>query len=119
MLKDILLKFFKLDGLIENLTGYVEARVELLKYEIKEDIARGMAKVAIILVLAMLFTLFTIFISTALALLIGEALNSVFLGFIIIAGVYFILLLLIVIFKDTLSHSIEKQIKKGFNHTKE
>ena len=43
MLKDTLAKFFKVDSLIENLTGFVETRVELLKIEVKEDFAKGLA----------------------------------------------------------------------------
>lgn len=110
MLKDTLLKLFKLDGLVNNLTGYVETRIELLKYEIKEDMARAIAKVSILLLLAVFFIFFLLFASAAVAHKIGESLGS-FAGYAIVAGFYLALLLLIVLLREPISKSLEKKLK--------
>src|SRR5688572_10241369 len=55
MLKDTLSKFFKVDSLLGNLTGYVETRVELLKIEVKEDVAKGLAQAVSYLFIAFVF----------------------------------------------------------------
>src|SRR5688572_1575485 len=110
MLKETLLKFFKLDGLVNNLTGYVEARIELMKYEIKEDMARAIAKLSILLLLALLFTFFLLFTSVALAVKLGESLGS-FTGFGIVAGFYLLMLLLIIALREPIGKSLEKKIK--------
>lgn len=115
MLKDTLLKLFKLDGLVSNLTGYVETRIELLKYEIKEDMAKAISRVALILLVSLLFTFFLLFISVSVAIKIGETLGN-FAGFGIVAGFYFIIMLMIVLFRDSISKTIEEKIKQHVTH---
>ena len=115
MLKDTLLKFFKLDGLVNNLTGYVETRIELLKYEIKEDMAKAIAKISIVLLTAMLFTFFLLFISVSVAIKIGESIGN-FAGFGIVAAFYFVIMLIILIFREPISKNIETKIKQHVTH---
>jgi uncharacterized membrane protein YqjE len=110
MLKETLLKFFKLDGLVNNLTGYIETRIELMKYEVKEDIAKAVAKVSILLVLALFFTFFILFSSVAVAIKIGESMGS-FAGFSIVAGFYLLMLVIIIVLRDPIGKSLEKKIK--------
>lgn len=89
MLKDTLSKFFKIDSLLSNLTGYVETRVELLKVEVKEDLSRGLAQAITYLFIAFILALFLTFFSIALALLLSERLGS-FAGFSIVGAVYLV-----------------------------
>ncbi len=110
MIKDTLLKFLKLDGLVNNLTGYLEGRIELVKYEMKEDLARALAKVSLLMLSALLFTFFLVFVSVAVAFKLGESLGA-FGGFGIVAAFYFLLLLIIVIFRNSISRSLEKKLK--------
>ena len=110
MLKDTLLKFLKLDGLLNNLTGYIETRIELMKYEVKEDMAKAIAKVSILLLVALLFTFFLLFVSVALAHKIGESLGS-FAGFGLVAGFYLLLLLVIIALREPIGKSLEKKLK--------
>lgn len=90
MLKDTLSKFFKVDTLLSNLTGYVETRVELLKIEVKEDLSKGLAQAISYLFIAFILAVFVIFVSIALALLLGERFGNAA-GFSIIAFVYLVL----------------------------
>jgi hypothetical protein len=118
MLKDTLLKFFKLDGLASNFTAYVETRVELLKLEIKEDIAKALAKVIVFILMAFVFTLFVFFISTAAAYKLGEFVGP-FGGFSIVAGMYLIIGLIVFLMRDTISKAIEKQVLDATKKKKE
>ena len=111
MFKDSILKLLKLDGIIENVTGYVEARIELLKLDIKEDLARGLAKVAVYVVLALAFMVSLSLISMAIAFKIGETLGN-FAGFGIVSGVYFLFGLVLFLFQDSITTSIEKKEKE-------
>jgi uncharacterized membrane protein YqjE len=117
MLKDTLLKFFKLDGLVNNLTGYVETRIELLKYEIKEDMAKAIARLSLVLLTALLFTFFLLFISVSVAIKLGEVWGN-FVGFGIVAGFYLLLMLIIVLFRKPISKSLEEKIKTNITHNK-
>lgn len=110
MIKEAILKFLKLDGLVNNLTGYVEGRIELMKYELKEDLARGLAKVSILFLAALLFTFFLIFVSVAVAFKLSESMGE-FAGFGMVAGFYFLLLMVIVLFRNSISKSLEKKLK--------
>lgn len=115
MLKDTLLKLFKLDGLVNTLTGYVETRIELLKYEIKEDMAKAIARLSLVLLTAMFFTFFMLFISVSVAIKIGETLGT-FAGFGIVAGFYLLLMLIIILFRNSISKSLEEKIKEHITH---
>ena len=117
MLKETLLKLFKLDGLVNNLTGYIETRFELLKYEVKEDIAKAISRLALVLLAAMLFTFFLLFISVAVALVIGDELGTVA-GFGAVAFFYFIAMLIIIVFRDSIKKALEEKIKKNITQHK-
>lgn len=110
MLKDTLLKFFKLDGLMNNLTGYIESRVALMKYEVKEDIAKALARVSMLLLFVLVFTFFLLFISVAVALKLGESMGTAA-GFSIVAGFYVVLLIVVLILREPIGKSLEKKFK--------
>ena len=106
MLKDSILKFLKLDTLIENLTGYVETRIELTKMEIREEVAKGLSKVALFMLMGAVFTLFVVLISVAIAHLIAKSVGA-FGGFAIVAGFYLLLGLLLFGFKNAISEKLQ------------
>ena len=109
MIRDSLAKFFKVDSLISNLTGYVETRVELLKLEAKEEISKQASNAIVYGTMVFLFAVVLMFFSVALALTIGEHLGN-FAGFSIIAGVYLIGGIVVLINREKLIKSIEKKI---------
>ncbi len=106
MLKDTLSKFFKLDSLIGNLTGLVETRVELLKVEVKEEVAKGLAKAVAWLIISFLSVLFIVFVSIGLAFLIGQRLG-VANGFMIISGVYLLVGLILFLARNKVVSGLE------------
>lgn len=109
MLKDKFIKFLKLEGLIDNLTGYIETRVELLKLEVKEDLARGLASVLIALVISVALIFFLLFISMAIAYLIGTAIGMTA-GFALVGSVYFLTALLLILQRKELGKKIEMKL---------
>jgi len=109
MLKDKILKFLKLDGFIESLTGYVETRVELLKMEVKEEIVKLLIKASLFFIVAFSFSFFLLFISVALAFWIGESTGLIG-SFAIVAGIYLILMLVIVLSKDRIKRNLKRKL---------
>ena len=109
MLKDSILKFLNLDSLIENITGYVEARVELMKMEVKEDFAKGLAKMAVFMLIGVALMFFFIFISIAAAYLLAKSVGA-FGGFAIVAGVYLVLGLLLFAFRNAIMEKVQEQL---------
>jgi hypothetical protein len=116
MIKETILKLLKLDSLLDSLTGYFEGRIELMKYEIKEDLARGLAKVSLLMLGALLFTFFLIFISVAVAFKLSESMGE-FSGFGIVAGFYFVLLAIIILLRNPISKNLEKKLKNLIIHS--
>ena len=109
MLKDTIIKFLKLEGFIENLTSYFETRVELLKLEMREDIAKSISKLSIFFLLAFAFVVFILFISLALAFWIAGFTGTVG-GFSIVGGLYLLLVIILLLLKGPISKTLEKKI---------
>jgi uncharacterized membrane protein YqjE len=117
MLRDSIAKFFKVDSFINNLTGYLETRIELLKVEAKEEFSKGLSNVIIFLLLAFVFALVIVFFSVAIALVLGEYIGNRA-GFAIVAGVYLILGVALTLKRNSLIQSLEKKIALMFNKKK-
>jgi uncharacterized membrane protein YqjE len=118
VLKDSVLKFLKLDSLIENLTGYVETRIELTKLELKEDIAKSLSKVLLFILMGAVFTLFVVLISVAVAHLIAKSIGA-FGGFAVVAGFYLLLSLLLYGFRHVIGEKLQDQLVEIMKKKKE
>ncbi len=78
---------------VEKVKEYADLRLQLLKLEIMEKLAKGVAKLSVILI-AVLFAFLTIlFLGLMLGFYLNELLNSTYLGFAIITGCFAILFL--------------------------
>ncbi len=76
--------------------------MELCKYNAVYKSANILSSLALRLILAVIFVLFSLFLNIALALLIGEYLEKFYYGFFIMAGFYVIVAVLFVIFQEEL-----------------
>lgn len=109
VLKETLLKFLKLDNLIDSLTGYVESRVELLKIEIREEVVKSLSKALVLAVFLAVITLFVLMISFAAAFKIAESLGASA-GFAIVGSIYLVIGLALYLFRNTITEKLEKQL---------
>ena len=109
-----LFKLFKLDNLIEHLSGYVEDKIALAKIEIKEELAVVAAK-AIITIIMTLFLLFALlFASIVLGIYLSAVLGSYVFGFGAVCIFYILLFILLSFFKNHPKFNawIEKKVNK-------
>lgn len=90
-----LLKLLKFDVIIENLKAYIETKIELLKLEAQEKLAQILTVILLLMCISFLGMLSFIFLNLALGGFINELLNSQYLGFLIVGGFYFLLMLLL------------------------
>ncbi len=112
------MKFLKLDSLIENVTGYVEARIELTKIELKEDVAKTLSKVLLFMLMGAVFTLFIVLISVAVAHLLAQSVGA-FGGFAIVAGFYLLISLLVFVFRDAIGEKLQGYLVEVMKKKKE
>jgi sorbitol-specific phosphotransferase system component IIC len=106
-----------MDSLVDNVTGYIEARIELMRIEIKEEIARGLAKAIVTIVMIAVFTLFVLLISIAAAHKVGESIGM-FGGYGVVASFYLLLGLLVFLFRNPITEKLEKRLEERMKKKK-
>jgi uncharacterized membrane protein YqjE len=113
---EALSKFLKLDGLIENVSGYVEARVQLLKIEVREDVAKAMTRALMFGVILLFAFLFIVFFSIGLALFLNRYFHDSFIGFWVVAGFYLLLFLLAFAMRKQIHQKLEHLFNEKLKH---
>ncbi|GAA4024993.1 hypothetical protein GCM10022409_06210 [Hymenobacter glaciei] len=88
------------DSLIGNLTGYLDTRIDIVRLELQQKASSVMVSTIHGAALAMLGLLFIIFVSIFAGLALNSALDSAYWGFGIVAGIYLVLLVLVLIGVD-------------------
>lgn len=116
-MKDTILKFLKLDSLVEHLTGFVEARIELMKVEVQEELARVLSRALVFVVIVSIVTLFVLLISMAVSYKIGERLGNSG-GFAIVAGFYLLIGVIILSFRTRISQVLENKLEEAMRRRK-
>jgi hypothetical protein len=115
-IKDAILKFLKIDTLISNLSGYIEARISLFKMEMQEDIARVLAKSLVYVAMMFFAFLFLVFFSIGLAQYLNHFFADSFAGYWIVSGIYLLIFLFCLAFQKLLHKNIEKNFNEMFKH---
>ncbi|MCF6359473.1 MAG: phage holin family protein [Cyclobacteriaceae bacterium] len=109
-----LLNFLKIDSIFDDLIAIVEAKVELLKIELKEEAAKAATKIISAIFLGIMVFLIVLFLSITLATLLNELLDSRFWGFAIITAFYMLLLIAFKVFK--IGKKLELYIEASLNN---
>lgn len=104
---------FSISGVIQKVKEYIKTRKSLARLQIVERVSTMLAGVITdgLMVFIGLFALF--FLSVALAFYMGEVLDSTSLGFLVVAGIYLIILIIIGLSKKGIeSNLINLSIRK-------
>lgn len=117
-IKDTIFKFLRLDNLIDNLSGYLETRLELFKVEVREDVARVLAQALMVAAILTLSILFLLFFSVGLAHFLNRYFEDPYIGYWIVASIYGVPCIVFIIFRKKLSHKFEQYLTK-LMHRKE
>lgn len=88
--------------MIQKFQEYLNSRLLLLRLEISERLSKTLAACLKSIMLLVLFSLFLVFASIALALYLGEIYDSLVNGFLMVGGGYLVLFLLIWLFSGPL-----------------
>ena len=89
-----------MEGLIEDLTGYIEDKAELYKLEFKEELSYILSKLLVLMLLSFVFLVFFVFATITLGSYLNQLLGSTYYGHLIITLFYLLIFVLIYIFKD-------------------
>jgi len=105
----------KSTNLIENLMGYIDTRIDIIRLEIQEKLKGLFVNVVHGVLLGLVGFMCLIFVSIFLGLLLNDALDSEFWGFGIVALFYIILLVVLLVGLD--KKVFEGMADKTFDNT--
>jgi len=87
------------EKLTDNLKEYANTRYEIVSLQVTQKAANiGSQSIAIILI-AIFGSMFLLFINIAAAYYISAMMNNNFIGFFIVSGVYFLLTMILILFR--------------------
>ncbi|HLG41542.1 MAG TPA: phage holin family protein [Chitinophagaceae bacterium] len=95
-------EFTKVESLFEKFKAYGSTRLSQAKLSVAEKGSKLAAGLIAMLVIALVFFLFLVLLSAAAAIAIGQWLGSLWLGFVIVAGLVLLTGLIIWMAKDRL-----------------
>jgi cytochrome c biogenesis protein CcdA len=104
--------FLKVGELKENLVKLIEAKFELTKLNIQDKIEVIAVKTAYALITFILGIVVVIFLSILIALGINRLLESTWLGFLIIFGIYAMILAIFIFAKKSILRTIKKRVEE-------
>jgi hypothetical protein len=120
MLKERIIKMLNLDSLLDNLSGFLETRLELFKLEAREEMAKILAKSLVSVLIALFLFFFIVFVSVGFAFWIGQGVGLVS-GFMIVGGGYLLIMLALIAFRkpildrlENVMHDLVKSSKEKF-----
>ena len=110
----------KITELFNNIVEFFEIKVQELKLKTIQTTSQVLAILILIITISSLAFLFVLFSSFALGTLFNELLDSQYLGFLIVAGIYLLLIITIVILfqRNIINKWLQSLILKSLNKTK-
>lgn len=101
----------------DNLKKVMDSHVAYYKLWLFKVLMKSTTMLLKVVLMVLLFTLFLLFASIALALYLGEIMNSLILGFLSVGGIYIILMGIVYFMKDKIveGNILEKFSKVFFN----
>lgn len=94
-----------IDELQSELRSYANVKLELLKIEAAEKLAKGTGALATAFIIGLLFVLVLLFGSLMVAIFLGQLWNNEALGFGVVASFYAILFLIVLVFRKPIVQS--------------
>jgi hypothetical protein len=98
----------------EHLKDYINNRIDYLRLTIVENIANAVPVLILAVILTLLFIVFWIFGNIAAVIAIGKMIDSMALGFLIVAGCNLLIgIILLALYKQLLADPIGNMIVKN------
>jgi len=112
---------FSLDRWIENFEGFLEAKIDLVKYDIKELLVNVLTKSIFFLGMAVFGLAGLVCLNFGLAYLLNYFIGNDFAGFFILTGIYFLITLVFYLNRDNKSirQKIELSIRNSMEQEKQ
>ncbi|HAA12380.1 MAG TPA: hypothetical protein DCE41_12045 [Cytophagales bacterium] len=90
--KDRIKRFLNLEALMENIEGLIETRIALLRMELQEQVENWVKKAVMWALVGLMSLMLLGLLTVSLALYLGQVMGKNHLGFLIVAGIYGLLI---------------------------
>lgn len=101
--------------MIEILKNYAQSRLDLLKMEATEKASLSAGAIVFGVSLAVFALFFLVLLNIGLAILIGQCLENIVYGFLIMAGIYLLFVILFLVFRTSVKEGIANIVIKSLN----
>ena len=92
----------KISEIVQTIKGIVEARIGLVRQEIQDEFVGILSRLILLIVIGSMLLLVFLFLSLSLAFFLSQVTKSPYLGFLIVALMYFLIVLVLVLSRDSL-----------------
>lgn len=96
--------------MIEIIKDYTTKRLDLIKLQFAEKSSLSAGIIAFLSVLVIAFSFFIILFNFGIAFLIGQALGNAGYGFLIVAGFYFLIMIIVFLMKKKIVTIVANQV---------
>ncbi len=96
--------------MIEIIKDYTTKRLDLIKLQFTEKSSLSAGIIAFLSILLIAFSFFIILFNFGIAFLIGQSLGNAAYGFLIVAGFYFLIMVLVFLLKKRIVTVIANQV---------
>ncbi len=91
-----------IEKLYEKAENYTKTSIELVKLQAIDKISEIISSLAVVISIAFIVAIFTLFLNIGVAIWIGDALDNMALGFLIVSGFYAVVGLIIFVGRKSL-----------------
>lgn len=91
-----------IEKLYEKAENYTKTSIELVKLQAIDKTSEIISSLAVVISIAFIVAIFTLFLNVGVAIWIGDALDNMALGFLIVSGFYAVLGLIIFVGRKSL-----------------
>ena len=111
---------FSLDRWVENFEGFLEAKIELAKYDLKELLVNILTKSITVLLMAIFGLAALVYFNFGLAFFLNHIIGNEYAGFFILAGFYLLITFIFYLNRDNqnLKAKIEASLRKSMKQPK-
>jgi K+ transporter len=92
----------KIPEIIQTIKSIIETRVSLVKQEIQDEFVGILSRIILLTVIGSMLLLVFLFLSLSMAFFLSTLTKSPYMGFLIVALFYFLIVLLMVLTRDSL-----------------
>jgi uncharacterized membrane protein YqjE len=100
------LDLFRIKNIINALIGYIETKVELYKIQFKEEIAKALSILVLVIIFSMIGLLFVFFLSHFIAQIINNYTESYYTGYLVVTFLYLLIGIIIYFTRNKIKDSI-------------